>query len=83
MTFVMHFFIFREVRVLHITCRNIYCVYCEDGECLIDEISHNESGVCEECININVGEDYIKKERHRLLRMYDECDGTDIAKNLK
>lgn len=59
-------------------CENVFCVYCNKEKCILKEISLNEIGMCDCCINVNIPEQELKKYRKTLLKMYDESDNTDI-----
>ncbi len=47
-------------------CENNYCIYEEDGECILSEISVDSCGNCSECIVVNISKDL-------LARLKSEC----------
>ncbi len=53
-------------------CENIFCIYCDNYKCILNTISINNIGMCEECIIINLDDETIKKEKIKLLRKYND-----------
>lgn len=44
-------------------CENKFCVYWQEDACLLDEISLDSQGCCEECVYVNVEEEILNKKR--------------------
>ena len=65
-----HFFILRGKYIM--ICENNFCIYWEDDNCILDEISLNTFGCCEECICVNIEEEYLKIKRKELLDKYEK-----------
>lgn len=55
-------------------CMNSYCIYENDGECILDKISLNDAGMCEECILVSIDRDELKKMKKRLLNHFKKMD---------
>ena len=41
-------------------CENLFCIYWENGECVLDEVTLDCQGKCNECIYIKLDEKEIK-----------------------
>lgn len=54
------------------TCSNQFCIYQEANTCILDEISLNESGICEDSITIDVPERILKLMKQHLLERLDD-----------
>jgi len=48
-------------------CHFNYCLYNGDSYCLLDEITVNTAGQCEECILVSFGEEELKKCKKKQL----------------
>lgn len=46
-------------------CENCFCIYYENGQCLLENISLNILGMCENCVTINIDEETLQKEREK------------------
>jgi hypothetical protein len=48
-------------------CKNKYCIYNRDFTCILEEISINSLGMCDDCIIVKLNEDFIEagKEQQR------------------
>ena len=55
-------------------CENDFCIYEANGKCILDEISINSLGACDECIYPNIDRDYLEKQKQKLLKKYEEID---------
>ena len=42
-------------------CQNFFCVYQKQGECILDEITLDIDGRCEDCIYVNINDDLLQK----------------------
>lgn len=49
-------------------CANKFCIYQENGKCLLEKISLDCSGICEECICLNIDDNFLQKCKSDLLR---------------
>lgn len=48
-------------------CENEFCVYYRENTCILDEISVDVSGLCRECILVNIDEGILKEQRQKFL----------------
>ena len=46
---------------------NIFCVYQKNNECILEEIELDILGQCRECIYINLPNDIIEQQKHKIL----------------
>ena len=46
-------------------CEQEYCVYNENSNCLVRDISVNIFGMCESCIIVSLDEELLEKEKKR------------------
>ncbi len=54
-------------------CENKFCIYWNENECILDDISLDVQGNCEDCIYVNIDEENLKAERQRSLKsLYNE-----------
>ena len=51
-------------------CENNFCIYQNNGECKIKNISINSLGMCSECILPDIDEATLYKEKCKLLEKY-------------
>ena len=51
-------------------CENRFCIYQYKGNCTLDEINIDSSGMCTECIRPDIDEDFLTKEKIKLLNIY-------------
>lgn len=57
-------------------CENIFCIYCEDGKCKLENISLDIQGSCQECIYVDISEDLLKDlKKNSLEKIFREQDG--------
>ena len=52
-------------------CQNNFCIYWDNRKCILDEISLNICGQCEECVLIEIDEELLKKQRKIILDRLD------------
>ncbi len=45
-------------------CENFYCIYEQDGECLLEQIEINSTGMCSECILPSFPPDMLEKVKY-------------------
>ena len=48
-------------------CDNNYCIYADDGKCILDSISIDALGMCSECIFAEFDEEILKKAKRKML----------------
>lgn len=46
-------------------CENNFCIYCDEGKCILQNISINNIGMCDECILINLNDEILKEKNIR------------------
>ena len=51
-------------------CENHLCIYQADGKCILPEIHLDVSGLCTDCIYPALDEEYLKREKTKLLNKY-------------
>ena len=56
------------------TCMNDFCIYWENRHCILDEISLNEAGMCNECIEVNIPEAELAVIRKRMVEQFKKSD---------
>ncbi len=52
-------------------CQNTFCVYWKKNKCILEEISLDISGQCEDCILIDMDEKFLEEQRKKLLDKLD------------
>ena len=55
-------------------CDNHFCIYQQEGECLLEEIQLDCTGVCTNSIYHTLNEDYLQQEKVKLLQKYQQND---------
>ena len=58
-------------------CRNILCIYYEEGFCSLNEIEINELGMCYDCIIVDIPEEYLQQKREEALLKLKNITYTD------
>lgn len=48
-------------------CENLFCIYWENNECTLEEISLDIQGNCQGCIYVDLEEKLLKNKREELL----------------
>ena len=48
-------------------CELDYCIYNNNGNCLVTKISINDVGMCDACIIVTLEKDYLQTEKRRQL----------------
>lgn len=49
-----------------ILCENEFCIYQENGKCILDVIELDISGMCQSCIYINISQEELNKKKKKL-----------------
>lgn len=52
-------------------CENVFCVYWNNRNCSLSEISLDIQGNCEKCIYIDIEESVLENQRRKNLKEYD------------
>ena len=55
-------------------CENYFCIYEDNGKCILDKIELDVMGQCTECIYVNLESDVLKEAKQNLLKKYEICD---------
>lgn len=53
-------------------CQNNLCIYWKNSMCILNEITLDERGICQECICVNISENLLKIERKSMLKKYND-----------
>ena len=48
-------------------CENCFCIYEKNGDCILEEISLNACGNCEDCIYPSIDSEYLEAKKQSLL----------------
>ena len=60
-------------------CDNKYCIYQKNSRCLIEKVTINGLGMCDNCILISLDKDFLETEKERQLQEIEsrwiEADG--------
>ena len=51
-------------------CENNFCIYCDNNQCILENISLTANGTCSDCIHINIDDDILKSEKQKLLNKF-------------
>ena len=55
-------------------CENNFCIYQRNGNCILNEISIDSSGMCTECIYPDIDEEILKDAKLKVLKSFEESD---------
>ncbi len=50
------------------TCENIFCIYQRDNKCVLEEINLDITGVCADCIYVDIAPGKLKELKENRLR---------------
>ena len=53
------------------SCENDHCIYNKDFECILDKISINSLGMCDDCIMVALDKNFLEAEKARQLPSWD------------
>ena len=53
-------------------CENVFCIYWNDKNCSLSEISLDIQGNCEKCIYIDIEETVLENQRRKNLNKYED-----------
>lgn len=51
-----------------ILCENEFCIYQENGKCILDVIELDISGMCQSCIYVNISQEELNKKKKELIK---------------
>ena len=52
-------------------CENLFCIYWEKNGCMLEEISLDIQGTCQDCIYVTLEDALLEKERKNALLRYE------------
>lgn len=55
-------------------CENLYCIYEQNGKCILDEIEINSVGMCSECILLPIPIDAADKMKSVKREEFEKLD---------
>lgn len=56
-------------------CSNMLCIYCRKNKCILDEISIDEIGVCEDFTLVDIPEQTLQRYKDKqLIRLEEDYD---------
>lgn len=59
---------------MHIFCEYTFCIYQRDGKCLLENITVNGFGSCQECICVDMDREMLEKRKRELLCCLEKSD---------
>ena len=71
MASAVHFFI---CGVAPMDCMNVFCIYQKDDRCLLDHISLDDMGCCQECIYPDLSPQTLEHEKEKSRNRYTADD---------
>ena len=60
--------------IMSLNCENCFCIYEENGKCILDNVGLDIMGQCTECIYVNLEHDVLNEAKQKLLKKYEICD---------
>ena len=55
-------------------CEDEFCIYWEKGLCILDEVWHDDIGVCKSGIHVEIEKELLRQKRSALLKKFEEKD---------
>lgn len=52
-------------------CANYLCIYCENNECTLNQISIDAHGHCEECIQIDINDEQLAIIKRKTIEKFE------------
>ena len=52
-------------------CQNKFCIYEENGKCILNETELDINGTCEECIYVNISTEILEEQKNKLRNSFD------------
>ena len=59
---------------MRMQCENMFCIYWKEGKCLLDKISLDIMGCCQECIYVDIGEESLRMAREKAIEKYENTE---------
>ena len=56
-------------------CLNIFCIYQKNDKCLLDAVSVDSTGSCQECIYLNIPSEILENSKEKVRQRLDREDG--------
>ena len=53
-------------------CENMYCVYWQNNECILEDVSLDILGACDSCIYVDIDEKVLNEYRLKQLKKYQD-----------
>jgi len=57
---------------MQISCENTFCIYYENGKCILDSICLDELGACTNMFYVSIEESYLASQRKKLLSKFEQ-----------
>ena len=57
--------------VIFMVCANYLCIYCENNECTLNQISIDAHGHCEECIQIDINDEQLATIKRETIEKFE------------
>ena len=61
-------------------CENKFCVYQYNENCVLDKVSIDHSGMCTECIYLDIDEEILNEAKLKLLEKYAKADNDQTGR---
>ncbi len=59
-------------------CNFEYCIFSKNNKCVLEKISLNDLGFCEECIHVTIDEEQLEQMKtHQLKELEREIESTN------
>ncbi len=53
-------------------CKNEFCIYCKEDNCILNSISIDTLGTCADCIHVTIEAEQLERAKEDLLRKFHE-----------
>lgn len=53
-------------------CDNVFCIYWSEKACMLNKVSLDIQGNCQDCIYVNIEKDVLQRQREKVLKSFDE-----------
>lgn len=61
-------------------CNNYFCIYWSNNSCILDKVSLDIMGICEECTYVNIDDNILYEQRRDQLMKLDEKEKNSTSK---
>ena len=51
-------------------CENYFCIYFDNNSCILSNVSLDVTGLCQDCIYLNIDKNVLNSEREKTLEYY-------------